>query len=81
MVNDSSTFGAAMGVIGVAFVIGLAIQFFIARAIAKYAAKKGFDYNLFFWLSFLVSWLIMLIVALASSPKTPAAPNVSSDNI
>ncbi len=48
--------------------IATVIQFFIARAIAKYAAKKGLNYNLYFWLSFLVSWLIMLIVALAAQP-------------
>jgi hypothetical protein len=56
-------------------ILALTVQFFIARAIAKLAVRKGQSYPLFFWLSFLVSWFVMLIVALVLPEKSADSTN------
>lgn len=51
----------------------LGINFLIAYAIAQEAKRKGRSWALFFWLSFLVSWFVMLIVLLLIKPEDNTA--------
>ena len=60
----------------VLLLIILIVQFFIARAIANLAKRKGRSWAAFFWLSFLVSPIIMWIIAATISPIAGSATYV-----
>lgn len=51
-----------------AVVIGLFINLILSFVVANIAAEKGRSFAGFFWLSFLLSFFIGLLVALASQP-------------
>lgn len=53
-----------------ALLIGLVINLILSFVVANIAVEKGRSYAGFFWLSFLLSFLIGLLVVLASQPIT-----------
>ena len=57
--------------------------FFWASAIAAQAQNKGRSFNAFFWLSFLVSPIIMQIIVATIQPldSTTAIPSRSKDSL
>jgi Na+-driven multidrug efflux pump len=59
--------------------IALIINFFAASLIAKAAEEKGRNFDAFFWLSFLFSWLIMAIVLMVLPPISSSEPNQKID--
>ena len=58
-------------IFGIFFVLVLIvlINLLISIGIADAARKKGHSWALFFWVSFLVNWLVMLAVVLLINPK------------
>jgi hypothetical protein len=61
-------------------IIYVVILLFISIAIANAARNKGQSWALFFWLSFLVNWFIMLIVMLFIK-KDPSQSNYVSGDL
>ena len=51
-------------------ILAVILNLVIAWFVAGFAAKRGHSWPLYFWFGFLVSWLLMLILALALPQKT-----------
>lgn len=60
----------------------LVVNFFIASFIAKAAEERGRSFNVFFWLSFLFSWIVMAIVLalLPAEERTPVPSQVNNQS-
>ena len=58
----SEATGLLLLIVLVVVVVLLVVQLSIATAISNIAERKGRSKRAFFWLSFLVSWLVMLII-------------------
>ncbi len=82
LISSATGWGNPIAAAVLAYVGLFLVYIWVASAIANMAERKGRSWPLFFWLAFLVSWVIMLIIAAAISPldtapgerTQPAAP-------
>ena len=59
--NNGETTGVIVGYV-VIWILALGLHIFLSHVIGKAAERRGRNYWAFFWLSFLVSWVIMGII-------------------